>query len=70
METSHNWCSFQFCSIGMLTTELLEHSKGKLLLILQAELLTATPKNNVPLISLATIKSSSLKNCFQSLLKR
>jgi len=48
----------------MLPTEFLKHSKDRLLLASQAELLTATPKNNVPLLTLATIKSNSLKTVF------
>ena len=47
MERSPHWCSFLFRSIAMLPTELLESSKGKLPLVLEAELFTATPKNNV-----------------------
>ena len=56
METSPNWCSYLFRSIAMLSTELIEYSKSKLLLISQAELLTATHKNNFPLLSLTTVK--------------
>jgi len=52
----------------MLFAEVLKYSKGKLLLISQAEPLTATPKSNVHLLSLATTKSNSLKNCFQWIL--
>jgi len=68
MESSPKWCFCQFCSIAMLPIELLECSKGKLLLISQAELLTATANNNVPLLSLKTVKSNTLINCFQLIL--
>jgi hypothetical protein len=52
----------------MLPTVFLEIAKVKLLIISQAQILTATPKNEATLLQLAAVKYNSLKNVFQPIL--